>query len=1401
MPSVLTGSSLIQTANDDKKSTTTTALSFDISQTATIYVAYDPRATTLPSWLSTWQKLTDKLGINDSKISTMDLYSKSYAAGTVRLGGNWAGTAVGAENNYFVVVKGEGTSTPQFSLTVSTSGSGSVTKNPNQTSYASGTSVSLTATPTSGNQFTGWSGDASGTSNPLSVTMNSSKTIIANFAPTQSSTSLITNITSTTGRSYTQATLVAGANLYTDRTYQLTGVPASLNGEVFIQTPNDDKKITSTSVISFSLSQNATVYVGYDPRATAIPTWLSSWQKLSDKLNINDPGTSTLDLYSKSYPAGTVTLGGNLASPAAGTQTNYVVAVKQATTTSNSLSFSPTTLNFNVVKGSSVSSQSIVLSASTGAPSVTLSKSSASWLTLPAASLGTLTFGASNINSNINAGTYQATVTASATNYQPATMQINLTVTEAGSAQEIKVNFQAGTTNTPSGYLADTGQPFETGRGYGWVDPSTKQPKDLSSSMRVRSTTDEFRLRTLAQMQAPTPGSWEYVLPNGSYNVSVSVGDPSYTDSNHAINVEGVSAISNFKPSSSQKFQSATVPVEVRDGKLTIDAAGGTNTKLNYVIISSTTPGADITPPVVNVSFAGTQVSPNTFKDEAQVSVNASDAGGSGLASVQYSLNNGPYTNYTAPFKVTTLGNHTIRAKALDGNNNQTITDVFSFSVTNAAQSDAYMVLENMDKFLAPDILTFSRIEIPWRRQNDDGTYTPYNTNHDKVRLRIHNKGTGILIINNLALTNTTAWKITMLNGGNYNTSALPLSISSRASAELVIEFIAPDQGTRVSVLQGALNISSNDDLAPFKSVKLIGLWQKKGEGSSEPWAKEIINAYGLKTNVGFNANDGSTNRGTKIVANSDEIISPYFVRADPSKPVYVIQIAAYHGCCSQSETIKWHNKGSGTNTSIFTHIGLDGQTLLPRKGNTNPVPADGSFAPSGAFGLSIQQSFTDRARNFEGKIGIRIWKAKDVNGNIIPNAYLMGMDYLTSPFVNYDYQDNIYYVSNLRPEGGAVHYSELDATPSAVEFGAVLAGSSKNLSVNLKNLGRTYADGSSDPSITITSVELIGPNSSEFSATMPSTTTLGPQSSANTSVSFRPTSLGIKNAALLVHYSSAASPLRVPLYGIANNGSSTISIVKRVKGAADAGITIAGKAWEADMSYRSGSIKLDKQVVAGPIAATDEDVLYQSYLSASTDLAETRYAIPVPNGNYMVRMHFVENFFSATGARVFDITMENTKKLTALDIYSEVGYRTALVKDFDISVSDGTLNIKFNPTANRLAIAGLEIFRATSGIVSPSSSTESLQIAPEGLKLQVYPNPNSGDRMQMALEGFGQQEKVDIKIYDVTGRAVESLEVIVDELGTASTDIAVSKRLSRGLYIIKAQAASGEVRTRLLIE
>ncbi|MFT2009757.1 malectin domain-containing carbohydrate-binding protein [Pontibacter sp. 13R65] len=710
------------------------------------------------------------------------------------------------------------------------------------------------------------------------------------------------------------------------------------------------------------------------------------------------------------------------------------------------------------------------------------------------------------------------------------------------------------------------------------------------------------------------------------------------------------------------------------------------------------------------------------------------------------------------------------------------------------------MVVENLDKFPAPDRFTASRIQIPWRRTNPDGTFTAYNANHDKLRLKISNRGTGTLTINSLTLSNTTAWKIISING---STPSLPRSLSTGTSVEVLIQFVAKDLGGRVKVLNNTLTINSNDALHPVKEVKLHGLWQYKGEGNNEPYAQEIINAFGLKTVVGFNANDGSSNRGTVAVPNSDEVLSPYFIRADLSKPVYVIQMAAYHGCCSQTEKIEWHAKGSTAVNSIFTHIGLDGQTLLPRKGNTNLVPADGSFSPSGAFGLKIQKSYTDRSLNYQGKIGVRIWKARDANGNIVPNAYIMAMDYLTSTGVNYDYQDNIYYVSNLKPETGSAHFSELAATPSAVSFGSLLTGSSKTISVNLKNLGKTYAGGN-DPSIQLTSVaNITGTNRSEFSVTAIPTTALAPQGSINLSVSFKPTTRGLKNAALLVHYNNASSPLRIPLYGIANGGGFTITAAKRIKGAADASMTIGGNAWEADVNYRKGSIKLDKQNVTTPIAATDDDVLYQTYLSASTNLAETRYEIPLSNGSYFVRMHFVENFFSAAGARVFSIRMENQLSHSGLDIYSEAGYRAALVKDYAVTVADGVLNLNFKPSADRLAIAGVEIYRAPSGSGLAASSTSTLEgeATDQKTQLLLYPNPSKGDNTQLELSGFARKEEVVVTLYDMLGRQIQVTTFITDDLGAIKTKLVLDRQVSRGIYLFKAQTTSGKAQSYLVIE
>jgi len=68
-------------------------------------------------------------------------------------------------------------------LTVVVTGPGSVSKNPDQAKYLEGSTVDLTATPAAGYVFVGWTGAASGTTNPITLTMDTNKSIGAAFDP------------------------------------------------------------------------------------------------------------------------------------------------------------------------------------------------------------------------------------------------------------------------------------------------------------------------------------------------------------------------------------------------------------------------------------------------------------------------------------------------------------------------------------------------------------------------------------------------------------------------------------------------------------------------------------------------------------------------------------------------------------------------------------------------------------------------------------------------------------------------------------------------------------------------------------------------------------------------------------------------------------------------------------------------------------------------------------------------------------------------------------------------------------------------------------------------------------------------------------------------------------------
>ena len=113
----------------------------------------------------------------------------SAAANTGFTFAQWTGSISGAANPATLVMNGDKFLGAQFNpqnpvvLSLQPDAGGSIVASPPQPAlgYAAGTVVSLEAVPDTGYVFTGWSGAAGGTVNPLTLTMSAAKTVGAAF--------------------------------------------------------------------------------------------------------------------------------------------------------------------------------------------------------------------------------------------------------------------------------------------------------------------------------------------------------------------------------------------------------------------------------------------------------------------------------------------------------------------------------------------------------------------------------------------------------------------------------------------------------------------------------------------------------------------------------------------------------------------------------------------------------------------------------------------------------------------------------------------------------------------------------------------------------------------------------------------------------------------------------------------------------------------------------------------------------------------------------------------------------------------------------------------------------------------------------------------------------------------
>ena len=198
---------------------------------------------------------------------------------------NWSGDATGTASSVSLTMDAEKSVTAhfkaQYTLTTLVSPSGGGTVTPASGTYDEGTEVPLTTTPASGYVFDHWSGDAAGTSSPVSLTMNAEKSVTAHF---KTQYALSTSLSPSGG-----GTISPTSGTYDDGTeVTLTATPAS--GYAFDHWGGD--AVGTSSSVTITMDSDKTITAHFKAQYTLTTL-------------VSPSGGGTITPSSGTYDAGT----------------------------------------------------------------------------------------------------------------------------------------------------------------------------------------------------------------------------------------------------------------------------------------------------------------------------------------------------------------------------------------------------------------------------------------------------------------------------------------------------------------------------------------------------------------------------------------------------------------------------------------------------------------------------------------------------------------------------------------------------------------------------------------------------------------------------------------------------------------------------------------------------------------------------------------------------------------------------------------------------------------------------------------------------------------------------------------------------------------------------------------
>lgn len=380
-----------------------------------------------------------------------------------------------------------------------------------------------------------------------------------------------------------------------------------------------------------------------------------------------------------------------------------------------------------------------------------------------------------------------------------------------------------------------------------------------------------------------------------------------------------------------QAYAEYTAPLSVTaPGQHTVnyratDVAGNTSTPqaVSFAVVDQ--PDPDTTPPTVTAQVTGDRDEDGAYIGGATVTLNATDAG-SGVDSVEYSLDGQPYAAYTAPVAVDQPGQHSVSYRATDNAGNTSTPQTVSFTVVDETEPDT----------TAPTVTAALTGE-----QDGDGAYVGAAT----VTLTATDTESGVESVEY------------SLDGGAYAAYTAPVTVNT--AGQHTVSYRATDAAGNTSAAQTvSFTVVAPPQDADPPTVNATVAGQRDGNG-----------AYVAAATVTVTATDAGS--GVDRIEYSLDG-QPY---AAYTAPVTVNQVGQH--TVSYRATDKAGNTSTAQSAS-FTVVAAPGDTTPPTVSASIAGQQDGSWSYVGSATVTLTAADTG------GSGLLRVEYALDGHGYIV---------------------------------------------------------------------------------------------------------------------------------------------------------------------------------------------------------------------------------------------------------------------------------------------------------------------------------------------------------------------------------------------------------------------------------